>query len=152
MFLYCLTPFQYMSTEPPGSRLPLHLASVTHAPTLQHISDRINLISAQHNLAAPNRNVAHLLMLAFEVCRTVYSLQTCSQCSVPAFPVQTQTAHNRSPLNDIHFTCYNLNQAVFTPFIHKPSLSQLIQHSFHHIPRDATLQIRCSYALSPWRE
>jgi len=52
--------------EPPGSRLPLHLASVTRAPTLQHISDRINLVSAQHNLAAPNRNVAHLLMLAFE--------------------------------------------------------------------------------------
>ncbi|KAI0704289.1 transcriptional regulator of RNA polII, SAGA, subunit-domain-containing protein [Cytidiella melzeri] len=52
--------------EPPGSRLPLHLASVTRAPTLQHISDRINLISAQHNLAAPNRNVAQLLMLAFE--------------------------------------------------------------------------------------
>ncbi|KAI0821573.1 transcriptional regulator of RNA polII, SAGA, subunit-domain-containing protein [Irpex lacteus] len=52
--------------EPPGSRLPLHLASVTRAPTLQHISDRINLISAQHNLAAPNRNVGHLLMLAFE--------------------------------------------------------------------------------------
>ncbi|KAI0343245.1 hypothetical protein BDW22DRAFT_1407141 [Trametopsis cervina] len=52
--------------EPPGSRLSLHLASVTRAPTLQHISDRINLISAQHNLTAPNRNVAQLLMLAFE--------------------------------------------------------------------------------------
>ncbi|KAH7909077.1 transcriptional regulator of RNA polII, SAGA, subunit-domain-containing protein [Hygrophoropsis aurantiaca] len=52
--------------DPPGSRLPLHLASVSRAPTLQHISDRINLISAQHNLAAPSRTVSSLLMLALE--------------------------------------------------------------------------------------
>ncbi|KAI9464175.1 transcriptional regulator of RNA polII, SAGA, subunit-domain-containing protein [Boletus coccyginus] len=52
--------------EPPGSRLPLHLASISRAPTLQHISDRINLISAQHNLGAPSRTVASLMMLAFE--------------------------------------------------------------------------------------
>jgi hypothetical protein len=53
--------------DPSGSRLPLHLASVTRAPTLQHISDRINLISAQHNLGAPPRTVSQLMMLAFEV-------------------------------------------------------------------------------------
>lgn len=58
---------QMLATEPPGSRLPLHLASVTRAPTLQHISDRINLISAQHNLGAPHRLVSSLMMLAFEV-------------------------------------------------------------------------------------
>ncbi|KAH8104135.1 transcriptional regulator of RNA polII, SAGA, subunit-domain-containing protein [Cristinia sonorae] len=52
--------------EPPGSRMPLHLASTTRAPTLQHISDRINLISAQHNLGAPSRAVSSLMMLAFE--------------------------------------------------------------------------------------
>ncbi|KDQ61563.1 hypothetical protein JAAARDRAFT_150350 [Jaapia argillacea MUCL 33604] len=52
--------------DPAGSRLPLHLASVTRAPTLQHISDRINLISAQHNLGAPSRAVSQLMMLAFE--------------------------------------------------------------------------------------
>ncbi|KAI0352365.1 hypothetical protein OH77DRAFT_1409403 [Trametes cingulata] len=52
--------------ESPGSRLPLHLASVTRGPTLQHISDRINLISAQHDLGAPSREVASLMMLAFE--------------------------------------------------------------------------------------
>ncbi|EIN06143.1 hypothetical protein PUNSTDRAFT_145474 [Punctularia strigosozonata HHB-11173 SS5] len=52
--------------EPPGSRLPLHLAAVTRAPTLQHISDRINLICAQHNLGAPSKAVSSLLMLAFE--------------------------------------------------------------------------------------
>ncbi|KIK91526.1 hypothetical protein PAXRUDRAFT_830776 [Paxillus rubicundulus Ve08.2h10] len=52
--------------EPPGSRLPLHLASISRAPTLQHISDRINLVSAQNNLGAPSRAVAPLMMLAFE--------------------------------------------------------------------------------------
>ncbi|RPD64413.1 hypothetical protein L226DRAFT_533693 [Lentinus tigrinus ALCF2SS1-7] len=52
--------------DPPGSRLPLNLASMTRAPTLQHISERINLISAQHNLSAPSKDVASLLMLAFE--------------------------------------------------------------------------------------
>ncbi|KII87194.1 hypothetical protein PLICRDRAFT_112502 [Plicaturopsis crispa FD-325 SS-3] len=52
--------------DPPGSRLPLHLASVSRAPTLQQISERINLISAQHNLGAPPKNVASLMMLAFE--------------------------------------------------------------------------------------
>ncbi|KAF9245261.1 transcriptional regulator of RNA polII, SAGA, subunit-domain-containing protein [Melanogaster broomeanus] len=52
--------------DPPGSRLPLHLASMSRAPTLQHISDRINLISAQHNLGAPSRAVASLMLLAFE--------------------------------------------------------------------------------------
>ncbi|OSD05537.1 hypothetical protein PYCCODRAFT_1457469 [Trametes coccinea BRFM310] len=51
---------------PPGSRPPLHLASMTRAPTLQHISERINLISAQHNLGAAPKEVASLMMLAFE--------------------------------------------------------------------------------------
>lgn len=70
VFLYCSIPSvltERTCTEPPGSRLPLHLASMTRAPTLQHISDRINLISAQHNLGAPHRLVSSLMMLAFEV-------------------------------------------------------------------------------------
>lgn len=64
-----VTPVQTdgICTEPPGSRLALNLASMTRAPTLQHISDRINLISAQHNLGTPSKDVASLLMLAFEV-------------------------------------------------------------------------------------
>lgn len=56
----------YHNIEPAGSRLALHLASVTRAPNLQHISDRINLICAQHDLAAPGRQVASLMMFAFE--------------------------------------------------------------------------------------
>ncbi|CCM02442.1 uncharacterized protein FIBRA_04541 [Fibroporia radiculosa] len=52
--------------DPPGTRLPLHLASVSRGFTLQHISDRITLISAQHNLSAPSKVVSSLMMLAFE--------------------------------------------------------------------------------------
>ncbi|PCH44243.1 hypothetical protein WOLCODRAFT_76347 [Wolfiporia cocos MD-104 SS10] len=52
--------------EPAGSRLPLHLASVSRGFAVQHISDRINLISAQHNLGAPSKAVSSLMMLAFE--------------------------------------------------------------------------------------
>lgn len=56
--------------DPPGSRLPIHLHSTTHAPTIQHIADRINLICAQNGLNAPNRTVPTLLNLACEVCRS----------------------------------------------------------------------------------
>ncbi|PIL24965.1 hypothetical protein GSI_12852 [Ganoderma sinense ZZ0214-1] len=52
--------------ESPGSRLPLNLASMTRAPTLQHISERLNLISSQNNMATPSKEVASLLMLAVE--------------------------------------------------------------------------------------
>ena len=54
-------------SETAGTRLALNLASTSRGPTLQHISERITLISAQHNLSAPSREVASLLMLAFEV-------------------------------------------------------------------------------------
>ncbi|KAK7466488.1 hypothetical protein VKT23_005210 [Stygiomarasmius scandens] len=53
--------------EPPGSRLPVQLASVTRAPTIQHIADRINLICAQNNLGTPARTVSTLMQLACEV-------------------------------------------------------------------------------------
>ncbi|TFK71604.1 hypothetical protein BDN72DRAFT_837328 [Pluteus cervinus] len=52
--------------EAPGSRLPIHLHSTTHAPTIQHIADRINLICAQNNLGAPARSVPSLMNLACE--------------------------------------------------------------------------------------
>ncbi|TFL05426.1 transcriptional regulator of RNA polII, SAGA, subunit-domain-containing protein [Pterulicium gracile] len=52
--------------EPPGVRRPMSLAVLTRAPTVQHIADRVNLISAQHDLAAPSKDVASLLLLALE--------------------------------------------------------------------------------------
>src|ERR1700732_1932279 len=57
--------FKYL--EPPGSRLPLHLASVTHALTLQHVVDRVNLICAQQNLSMPTRTASSLVLLATQV-------------------------------------------------------------------------------------
>ncbi|KJA25245.1 hypothetical protein HYPSUDRAFT_37728 [Hypholoma sublateritium FD-334 SS-4] len=50
--------------ETPGSRLPIHLHSSTRAPTLQHVSERMNLICAQNNLPAPSRSVPALMTLA----------------------------------------------------------------------------------------
>ncbi|KAF9005912.1 transcriptional regulator of RNA polII, SAGA, subunit-domain-containing protein [Cyathus striatus] len=52
--------------NPPGSRLPVNLHSVTRAPTMQHIADRINLICAQNNLGPPSRTVPSLMSLACE--------------------------------------------------------------------------------------
>ncbi|KAL4063127.1 transcriptional regulator of RNA polII, SAGA, subunit-domain-containing protein [Scleroderma yunnanense] len=52
--------------DPSGSRMPLHLASVSRSLTQPHISDRINLISAQHNLNPPTRAVSSLMILAVE--------------------------------------------------------------------------------------
>ncbi|KAI5124209.1 hypothetical protein M0805_005059 [Coniferiporia weirii] len=52
--------------DPPGTYLPVHLASLTRAPTLQHISERVALISAQHSLAPPTKTVASLMMVACE--------------------------------------------------------------------------------------
>lgn len=58
---------QVVFTDPPGTYIPVHLASVTRAPTLQHMSERVALISAQHNLAPPTKTVASLMMVACEV-------------------------------------------------------------------------------------
>ncbi|KAH7879138.1 transcriptional regulator of RNA polII, SAGA, subunit-domain-containing protein [Lentinula edodes] len=53
--------------EPPGSRPSISLSTMSRAPTVQHITERINLVCAQHNLHAPQRNVATLMHLACEV-------------------------------------------------------------------------------------
>ncbi|KAF8737748.1 hypothetical protein AX14_012320 [Amanita brunnescens Koide BX004] len=50
----------------PGTRVGIQLHSMTHAPTIQHIADRINLICAQHNLGAPSKAVSSLMNLACE--------------------------------------------------------------------------------------
>ncbi|KAI0272478.1 transcriptional regulator of RNA polII, SAGA, subunit-domain-containing protein [Gloeopeniophorella convolvens] len=52
--------------ELPGSRPAIHLASSARGFTLQHITDRLNLICAQHNLGLPSKSVASLMSLAFE--------------------------------------------------------------------------------------
>lgn len=52
----------------PGTYLPVHLGSVTRASTLQHISERVALISTQNNLKnPPSKTVASLMLTACEV-------------------------------------------------------------------------------------
>jgi len=53
--------------ELPGSRPAIQLTSSTRGFTLQHITDRLNLICAQHNLGLPSKSVASLMSLAYEV-------------------------------------------------------------------------------------
>lgn len=55
------------STELAGSRPAIQLASSARGFILQHTTDRLNLICAQHNLNSPSRNVATLMSHACEV-------------------------------------------------------------------------------------
>src|SRR5712671_3831923 len=57
----------HVPAELPGSRPAIQLASSTRGFTLQHITDRLNLICAQHNLGLPSKTVATLMSLAYEV-------------------------------------------------------------------------------------
>ncbi|KAI0792129.1 transcriptional regulator of RNA polII, SAGA, subunit-domain-containing protein [Abortiporus biennis] len=102
--------------EPAGSRLPLHLASVTRAPTLQHISDRINLISAQHNLGAPSRMVASLMMLAFEAKLKQLITQALSLTSTSHAITSIQTSGKQTtqyPLSASSFdTLFTISPAI----------------------------------------
>ncbi|KAL5492240.1 hypothetical protein ACEPAI_3687 [Sanghuangporus weigelae] len=53
-------------SEQPGTYTPVHLTSVTRAPTLQHVSERVALICAQHDLKMPTTTVAKLMLTACE--------------------------------------------------------------------------------------
>ncbi|OJA10687.1 hypothetical protein AZE42_01061 [Rhizopogon vesiculosus] len=102
--------------ERSGSRLPLHLASVSRAPTLQHISDTVNLISAQHNLGAPSRAVASLLMLAFEaklkqLITHALSLTSTSHAIASITP-SAPHSHNRVLTASSFDTLFTLSPAV----------------------------------------
>jgi Transcriptional regulator of RNA polII, SAGA, subunit len=55
------------SPELPGSRPAIQLASSARGFILQHITERLNLICAQHHLNLVSKNVASLMSLAFEV-------------------------------------------------------------------------------------
>lgn len=58
----------YISLDSPGTHLPQNLCTITRTVTQQNIAERIALISAQNNLAAPNKAVSQLVILALEVC------------------------------------------------------------------------------------
>ena len=55
------------SAELAGSRPAIQLASSARGFILQHTTDRLNLICAQHNLNSPSKNVATLMSHACEV-------------------------------------------------------------------------------------
>lgn len=115
----CLShvPISSRMVDPPGSRLPLHLASISRAPTLQHISDRINLISAQHHLGAPSRTVASLMMVAFEVGVPHIQLNL-TKTEIG----KAKTAYHSRRFSHFYFPCNSIHQ----PF--RPALKQSSSH------------------------
>lgn len=58
--------------DKPGTYLPVNLASVVRGTALNHILERVTLISAQHNLQVPSKTVAQLMTMACEV--SVYAI------------------------------------------------------------------------------
>ncbi|KAJ7491246.1 transcriptional regulator of RNA polII, SAGA, subunit-domain-containing protein [Mycena latifolia] len=87
--------------DPPGSRLPVHLAATAGAPTVQHIADRMNLICAQNNLGAPSRAVPSLMNLACEamlkqLLTHALTLTSSSQTISSITPSTSRSAHTRT--------------------------------------------------------
>ncbi|KAJ8515729.1 hypothetical protein ONZ45_g6899 [Pleurotus djamor] len=83
---------------PPGSRPPLHLLSITRAPSLQHVVDKVNLVCAQHNLAQPSRLVATLVNIAFEthIKKLITHALTLSSTSNSISSINPSEPRNRS--------------------------------------------------------
>lgn len=129
--------------ESPGSRLPLNLASMTRAPTLQHISERINLISAQHNLGAPSKDVASLLLLAFEVCEPPSATMLSYLC---VWTGKTQAANYSGISLDVHFARYHLHSSYRATFAQLCAPSILLRQLIHSFPRCAAQQVCGGYA------
>ncbi|KAF5316043.1 hypothetical protein D9619_006200 [Psilocybe cf. subviscida] len=90
---------------PPGSRLPIHLHASTRAPTLQHVTDRVNLICAQNGLQNPARNVPALMTLACEAklkqlithALTLTSTSHAISSIAPALPSSSSGLHAHFP-------------------------------------------------------
>jgi len=87
--------------NPAGSHMPVHLAATAGAPTVQHIADRMNLICAQNNLAAPNRSVPSLMNLACEamlkqLLTHALTLTSTSQTISSITPSTSRSPHSRT--------------------------------------------------------
>lgn len=54
-------------SELAGNFAPVQLTTVSRAPTIQHVSERVALICSQHDLKMPTANVAKLMLMACEV-------------------------------------------------------------------------------------
>ncbi|KAL6304584.1 transcriptional regulator of RNA polII, SAGA, subunit-domain-containing protein [Sparassis latifolia] len=86
--------------ESAGSRLALHLGSSTRSFSLQHMAERINLISAQHNLSPPLRAVSSLMMLAFEakLKQLITQALALTSTSLAITSIRTSSKHSHNHL------------------------------------------------------
>jgi hypothetical protein len=109
--------FCFENLEPPGSRLPLHLASVTHALTLQHVVDRVNLICAQQNLNMPTRTASSLVLLATQVSllRTLTSFCCANWLPITGAP---QATRNTSYRTLVLLPCHNIYHSILAHPLH----------------------------------
>ncbi|KDR65728.1 hypothetical protein GALMADRAFT_81536 [Galerina marginata CBS 339.88] len=118
-------------SDPPGSRLPIHLHASTRAPTLQHVADRINLICAQNNLSAPSRTVPALMTLACEVC--LYNHIALAQAKLKQLITHaltlTSTSHAISSISPSSSSSQQISGALLHHFPQRPPV--LTADSFH---------------------
>lgn len=115
--------------ELPGSRPAIQLASSARGFILQHITDRLNLICAQHNLGLPSKSVATLMSLAFEV-----KWLTCLQLVLSSRCVgQTQVSCHASSRDDYNISCILIHPTVSTAFVGPSALCIHIRYPIHYI-------------------
>ncbi|KAH9072111.1 transcriptional regulator of RNA polII, SAGA, subunit-domain-containing protein [Lactarius deliciosus] len=102
--------------ELPGSRPAIHLTSSERGFTLQHITDRLNLICAQHNLGPPSKSVASLMSLAFEAKLKSLIMQALAMTTASH---STSSIHPSAP----HSSGHQLSASAFdTLFTISPSV------------------------------
>lgn len=133
-------------SDPPGSRLPIHLHSRTRAPTLQHVADRMNLICAQNNLSAPSRSVPHLMTLACEVSVFLHH-QLFSNANLSQNLGETQATNHpcTDPLINLHSHKFHQSVSLCHFFKASPLRSQA-SHTHRSFPSNPFYHITCGSA------
>jgi hypothetical protein len=131
-------------SEPSGSRLPLTLSTMSRSLNIQHIFDRMNLISAQWNLGTPQKNVAPLLLLALEV----RNLSSSSRMFLLTLLLgQAKTIDNPCVYTNLFLTGHLLYHHLCpTHTIH--AFSFVLRHIIHNLPRHPSQSICGRHALA----
>ncbi|KAF5336035.1 hypothetical protein D9611_006202 [Ephemerocybe angulata] len=122
---------------PPGGRPPIQLHSSTHAPTTQHIADRINLICAQHNLSLPSRAVAALMSLACEakLKQLITHALTLTLSSQAISSITPSPASNNAMNPFISSASSQDREAVASALGNQSSASLASSSTLHHVPQ-----------------